>query len=224
MERPQEVVKGIRRGERPVQQAGEAAIARQDAHVFDALAACRLDERDRLELVELRIPAPPDAYPQLLAHEILQAQAGRVSDTNVSPACAVRSIGREAGSNWKGRMPWPTGHRSSGLSPEWRILRAWPWCHLSSPIGCTGPHVWQRVVLLRAESGWVMRSARGLARAPIRRAATGRIVGPRSPATPLHAAGAIRRASGVEPGRERVRKDLDTLARYVMCYALFPWI
>jgi len=74
MECPQEVVEGIWRGERPMQQAGEAAIARQDAHVFDALTTCRLDEHDRLELVELRVPAPPDAHPHLLAHEVVQAQ------------------------------------------------------------------------------------------------------------------------------------------------------
>ena len=69
------------------------------------------------------------------------------------------------GSSWNvPRKSWRasgegSGRCSRGLSPEWRIRRAWPWCHLSSPIGCTGPHVWYRVLLLSAESG--RRTSRG---------------------------------------------------------------
>jgi len=122
-----------------VQQAGEAAIAGQDPHVFDALAAGRLDEYDRLELVELRVPRRRTRTRNCSRTRSSRPKASSVSDTNVRPACAVRSIGRALGSTWKERMPWPLGIGPQGChwcggyyGPGHAVTSLHHWVHGSS--------------------------------------------------------------------------------------------
>jgi hypothetical protein len=73
LKRVHEVVEGIRRGERPVQQVGQADVARDNLHVLDALATRSLGQDDRLALIEFRVAAPSDAHPGLRAYEYVQA-------------------------------------------------------------------------------------------------------------------------------------------------------
>ena len=74
VEAREEVVQGIGRWEAAVQQACQTGVARQHADILDTVPSRRLDQDDRLELVELRIAALARPEPQARAHEIVHAQ------------------------------------------------------------------------------------------------------------------------------------------------------
>lgn len=74
MKRGEKVVQGIRRRPGPMYQSPQARIAGQDAHVFDALAACGLDQHDGMQLVELAIAPVPLAQGQPSADDLVETQ------------------------------------------------------------------------------------------------------------------------------------------------------
>ncbi len=67
-------MQGVGRRPPPPQQSPETRVAGQNPHVFDALSPGRLDQHDRLELVELRIPAWPHPHGQAGADDFVQTQ------------------------------------------------------------------------------------------------------------------------------------------------------
>jgi hypothetical protein len=76
-----EVVEPVGGGEAAVQQARQAGVAREHPDVLDAVPAGRLNQDDRLELVELPVAPLAGAEPQPVAHERVHAQReGRLGD------------------------------------------------------------------------------------------------------------------------------------------------